>query len=325
MDGSGSPVLWAIFAAVIEVMLFLDLGVFHRRAHTIRTTEATIWTVVWVALALAFNAFVAWWLGIDKGTEFFTGYLIEKALSVDNLLVIYVIFESFRIEPKHQHRVLFWGILGAIVMRTIMVFAGTALLARFHWLIYLFGGVLILTGLRMLVRREDEIRPEETRAYRFLMRVTPTTTSRDGRMLVREGGRWLATPLFVVLMLIELGDVVFAVDSIFAIFAITVDPFIVLTSNIFAVLGMRSLYFVLARLAGRFEYLQPGLALVMLFVGGKMALSDVFKVPVVVSLLVVALLLAGSVVASLVRQRRQAAVTAPPPPAPPPREAPASS
>lgn len=320
--GSGSPLLWATFAATIAVMLFLDLGVFHRRAHTVRTREATIWTIAWVLLALAFNAFVAWRLGLDKGTEFFTGYLIEKALSVDNLLVIYVVFQTFHIEPKHQHRVLFWGILGAIVLRTIMVFAGTALLATFHWLIYAFGGVLILTGLRMLVRREDEIHPEQTRAYRFLTRVTPMTTRRDGRMLVHEGGRWLATPIFVVLMLIELGDVVFAVDSIFAIFAITVDPFIVLTSNVFAILGMRSLYFVLARLARRFEYLQPGLALVMLFVGAKMALSDVVKIPVVVSLLVVALLLGGSVVTSTIRKKQQARATEPPRS---PREAPAGA
>jgi tellurite resistance protein TerC len=302
----GSPMLWIGFGVFLFAMLALDLGVFNRRGHAITVKAAAIWSGVWVALALAFNMFVyVRWSG-DLAQEFLTGYLIEKALSVDNLFVFYMIFTAFKIPARDQHRVLFWGIVGAVVLRAAMVFGGVALLSNFHWLVYVFGGLLVVTGVRMLFRRDAEPDPQKSRIYRFVVRFIPSTNdSHGGRMIARENGVLRATPLFVVLVLIELMDVVFAVDSILAIFAITSDPFIVLTSNIFAVMGMRSLYFVLAGVAKRFVYLQPGLAMVLVFVGAKMALSPFYKLPVLVSLLVVTVLLVGSIIASLRKTRRE--------------------
>ncbi len=305
MQTVGSPALWIGFAGFLVVMLALDLGVFNRRGHTVTVKEAAIWSAVWVSLALAFNVFVyVRWTG-DVAQEFLTGYLIEKALSIDNLFVFYMIFAAFEIPAEDQHRVLFWGIVGAIVLRAVMVIGGVALLSSFHWLVYIFGALLIATGARMLFRRDAKPHPEQSRIYRVVVRLIPSTKKRHGgRMFAREAGVVRATPLLVVLVLIELMDVVFAIDSILAIFAITSDPFIVLTSNIFAVMGMRSLYFVLAGVAKRFVYLQPGLAMVLVFVGAKMALSPFYKLPVFVSLLVVGLLLGGSIIASLRKTRR---------------------
>lgn len=304
IDSVGTVPLWIAFLAVIGAMLFLDLSVLHRRSHAVAPKEAAITSAAWIGVALLFNGFVVWRFDASVGLEFLTGYVLEKALSVDNLFVIYAIFGAFAVRPEHQHRVLFWGILGAIIMRGAMVFAGAALLQRFHWIVLLFGAVLLISGARMLRRRHELQGPEESRAYRLLQRALPTTGLRDGKLLVREGGRLLATPLFIALIVIEASDVVFAVDSIFAIFAITADPFIVLTSNIFAVLGLRALYFLLAGMAVRFRYLQPGLALVLVFVGVKMVASVWVKLPVLASLGVIVLLLALSILASLLRERR---------------------
>jgi tellurite resistance protein TerC len=301
----GTPALWMGFLAFVAAMLALDLGVINRKAHDIPPREAAIWTGVWVALAVAFNAYIFFRWGAELGEAFLTGYLIEKALSVDNLFVFYLIFTAFSVPPAYQHRLLFWGIIGAIVLRAAMIFGGSVLLAHFHWVTYIFGAMLIAAGVRMLARPHKRPHPERSRMFRAIQRIIPTSAAPPrGRLLVRENGTLMATPLLIVLILIELTDVVFAVDSILAIFAITDDPFIVFTSNIFAVLGMRSLYFVLAGVARRFAYLQPGLALVLLFVGTKMAASPVVKIPVVVALLVVSLLLGGSILPSLIKARR---------------------
>ena len=305
MESVGSPVLWTSFVVVVVGMLALDLGVFHRKAHVVSVREAASWSVVWVAVSLLFNGLVAWRLGREAAGAFLTGYVIEKSLSVDNLFVFYMLFAAFRVPDAHQHRLLFWGIIGALILRTGMVFGGSWLLSRFTFLTYVFGGLLILTGGKMLARPGKEPHPEKGRAYRLVQRIIPTTSEpRGGSFLVRQDGRLLATPLLIALILIELSDIVFAMDSILAIFAITTDPFIVLTSNIFAVLGMRSLYFVLAGLARRFVYLQPGLALVLVFVGVKMAARDLFHLPVALSLLVVVALIGGSIGASLIKTRR---------------------
>lgn len=304
MGTVAAPALWVVFAAFIAAMLALDLGVFHRKARTITTKDAAIWSAVWIALALAFNVFVAVRFDLETGQAFLTGYLIEKALSVDNLFVFYMMFTAFQVPQRDQHHVLFWGIIGAIVLRTAMVFGGTALLGSFHWIVYVFGALLVLTGIKMLARPEKQPHLEKSRIFRAVKRVLPATDKLHGhKMFAREDGVLRATPLFVVLVAIELMDIVFALDSILAIFAITTDPFIVLTSNIFAILGMRSLYFVLANVATRFAYVQPGLAMVLVFVGLKLAASNFIHIPVIASLAVVALLIGGSIVVSVIKKR----------------------
>ena len=305
IDTVGTPLLWIGFGVFVLAMLALDLGVFHRKTHAVSVREAGVWSAVWVGLALAFNGWVYWRWGPEAGQAFLTGYLIEKALSVDNLFVFYMIFSAFRVPSEYQHRVLFWGVVGALLLRAGMVWGGTALLSTFHWMVYPFGALLLLTGGRMLIRRDDHPHPEKSRVFRAITRVIPTTRENRGqRFFDLEDGARKATPLFLVLVLVELSDVVFAVDSILAIFAISRDPFIVFTSNIFAVMGLRSLYFVLAGVAKRFVYLQPGLALVLIFVGLKMAISSWLHVPVLASLAVVGVLLGGSIVASLVKESR---------------------
>jgi tellurite resistance protein TerC len=300
-----SPAVWIGFAVLVVAVLAIDLGVFNRNAHVVKPREALVWTGVWVTLALGFNAFVWYRFGANAAEEFLGGYAIEKALSVDNLFVMYAVFTGLSIPPIYQHRVLFWGIIGAVVMRTIMVFAGVALLSSFHWLIFVFGGFLILTGIAMLRRKDEEPQPENSRALRAMRKILPVSDQlHDGRMFVRIGGVLTATPLFLALVAIEASDAVFAVDSIFAIFAVTTDPFIVLTSNVFAILGLRSLYFVLSGAAERFKYVQPGLALVLVFVGVKMTITDWVHIPVLASLLVIVVLVGGSVVVSLVSSRR---------------------
>jgi tellurite resistance protein TerC len=299
-DTIGTPPLWLGFTLLVLAMLALDLGVFHRRAHVIASREALGWSVVWIALSLAFNAGVWHWFGPARGMEFLTGYLIEKALSVDNIFVFLVIFSYFAVPREYQHRVLFWGILGAIVSRVIFILAGAALLHAFHPVIYAFGGLLVFTGIRLLRSRDHEIHPERNPALLLARRVLPVTPGYQGqRFWVRAGGRLFATPLLLVLVVIEATDLVFAVDSIPAIFAITDDPFIVFTSNIFAILGLRALFFLLADVMRRFHYLQVGLGLVLVFVGLKMLASDLYRIPTSISLGVVALLLAGSIAASL--------------------------
>jgi tellurite resistance protein TerC len=307
MQTVGSPALWAGFIVFVLAMLALDLGVFHRKTHAVGFKEAAIWSGVWVSLALVFNAGVWWKFGAQPATEFLTGYLIEKSLSVDNIFVFVVIFGALGIPALFQHRVLFWGILSALILRAAMIFAGTALLARFHWLIYVFGAFLVLTGLKLFYawKKGQEEHPEESAFMRWVKRVVPTSNTLDGNhFFTVQNGKRLATPLFLALILIEFTDVIFALDSIPAIFAVTRDPFIVFTSNIFAILGLRSLFFLLAGMVEKFSYLKVGLSGVLVFVGLKMALVDVVKVQPFVSLGVIAAMLAASVVASLVKARR---------------------
>jgi tellurite resistance protein TerC len=293
----GSPLLWGVFAAVVVAALAVDLFVFHRRAHEVRFREAATWVVVWIALAVAFGLGLWWMRGSKPALEFFTGYLVEYALSVDNIFVFIVIFRYFNTPSELRHRVLFWGIVGAVVLRGVFVILGVALISRFHWVIYLFGAFLLWTGIGLLRKSEIEIDPASNPMLRFLRRFMRV----GARFLTRVDGRLFATPLLVVLLVIEASDVVFAVDSIPAIFGITHDPFVVFTSNIFAVLGLRALYFVLHDLVTRFAYLHYGLGLVLAFIGGKMLASGFYEVPVVWSLAVVIGLLAGAIVLSLLR------------------------
>lgn len=300
--GIGTPELWVGFIVFILAMLALDLGVFHRRAHEVSVREALAWSLVWITLALVFNAGIYHWFGRERALEFFTGYLIEKALSVDNLFVFLVLFTYFAVPGALRHRVLFWGILGALVMRAVFIVAGTALIAAFHWILYVFGAFLVFTGLKLLAARDEGIEPERNPVLRLIRRVLPSVPEYHGaRFVVRRAGRWFATPLLAVLVMIEATDIVFALDSIPAVFAITRDPFIVFTSNIFAVLGLRALFFLLAGMLGRFRYLKVGLGLVLAFVGTKMLLIDLVRVPIALSLGVIALLLSLSVAASLLR------------------------
>jgi tellurite resistance protein TerC len=297
-----APWMWAAFTGFVLAMLALDLGVFHRHAHAVSVREAAVWSVVWVSLALAFNGGVAAVFGGQRGMEFLSGYLIEKALAVDNIFVFLVIFATFRVPAAYQHRVLFWGILGALLMRALFIFLGAALLARFHWIMYVFGAFLLLTGIKLLVQRDSEPHPERNPLFRLLTRVIPTSPDYDGaRFVTRLDGRWVATPLLLVLVLIEITDLVFAVDSIPAIFAVTNDPFIVYTSNIFAILGLRSMFFLLAGVMDRFHYLKVGLACVLIFVGAKMGLMEIYKIPIGISLAVIASILGVSIIGSWLR------------------------
>ncbi len=294
--------VWIAFLAVIAGMLALDLGVFHRRAHAVGRREALAWTAVWAALAVAFGG-VVWWLqGPDRAQEYLTGWVIEKSLSIDNLFVILVIFTALRIPAEDQHRVLFIGILSALVLRGAMIVGGAALLERFHWLVYVFGGFLLATGVRLWRHRHDA--PGGGGAIRWLRRVLPATPRLHGhRFVVREGGRRVATPLLLALCAVELTDVAFAVDSIPAIFAVTSDLFVVFTSNVFAMLGLRSLYFVLADLADRFRHLRTGLAAVLVYVGAKMIAAPWVKVPAVLSLAVILAILAVAIGWSVLERR----------------------
>jgi tellurite resistance protein TerC len=304
IESIGSPLLWGGFVAFVLAMLALDLGVFHRKSHEVPLKEALTWSVVWIAMAGAFNFGIYRWFGAEAALQFATGYVIEKALSVDNLFVFLVIFSYFGVEKKYQHRVLFWGIIGALVMRAVFIGAGAALLASFHWIIYVFGALLLITGIRLLKQQGKESHPERNPVYRFFARILPATKEyRGGKFFVREAGKWLVTPLFLVLLAVEATDIVFAVDSIPAIFAVTNDPFLVFTSNIFAILGLRALYFLLAGVMSRFVYLKIGLSLVLCFVGIKMLITEFYKIPIVISLAVVVLLLGGSMIASLIKTR----------------------
>ena len=297
---SENVLIWVGFNAFVLAMLAIDLGVFHRREHEVTVREALSWTAVWVALALVFNAVIFFWRGPEAALEFLTGYVIEKSLSLDNIFVFLLIFTYFGVSPVHQHRVLFWGILGALVMRAAFIAAGVGLIQRFHWVIYVFGGFLIITGIKMAVQKGREVHPERNPVLRLFKRFFPVTDRYDGsRFFVKENGRRLATPLFIVLLVVETTDVVFALDSIPAILAITLDPFIVYTSNVFAILGLRALYFALAGVMRMFHYLHYGLSLVLVFVGVKMVLADVYKIPIGVALGVVGATIVGSVLASM--------------------------
>ncbi len=298
--------LWVGFNIFVLAMLALDLGVFHRKTHIVSFRESIAWTVAWVSLALIFNLGIWHYYGSQRAVDFFTGYVIEKSLSVDNVFVFALLFSYFAVPPLYQHKVLFWGILGALVMRAAMIILGAALLAKFAWIIYLFGGFLILTGIKMIVKREEEIHPERNPVVRWFKKLMPVTADyRGDKFFVRENGVRMATPLFVVLLLVEISDVIFAVDSIPAIFAVTKDPFIVYTSNVFAILGLRSLYFALAGVMDKFHYLKIGLGVVLSFVGVKMVLAHtVWKIDTLVSLAVIVLILTVSVVMSLLRPKK---------------------
>jgi len=302
LESIGTPLLWIGFTLFVLAMLALDLGVVHRQAHTVRMREALLWTGVWIALALVFNVGVYVWFGAERAFEFLAGYLIEKALSVDNIFVFLVVFSVFAVPAALQHRVLFWGILGALLMRALFIVLGAALLQQFHWVGYLFGAFLVFTGIKLLVQRSGEAHPERNPLLRLFRHCIPAVEDyRGGHFIVVEGGKRYATPLLVVLVAIEATDIVFAVDSIPAIFAVTTDPFIVYTSNIFAILGLRALYFALAGMMGQFHYLKVGLSLVLAFVGVKMLLVGIYKFPILVSLGVIVALLTGAIVASLLR------------------------
>ncbi len=322
-----APLIWTGFIAFILMMIALDLGVFHRRAHAVHLSEAMTWTLVWIALALAFNVFVYFlydrnWQGWDVDTfplsgreaaiQYFTGYLVEKSLSVDNIFVIAMIFAYFRVPPKEQHRVLFWGVLGAVVLRGVMIGSGAALINRFTWIVYVFGVLLILSAARLLVIRHDNLRPDRNPLLRLARTFFPVTNEYAGsHFFVRIHGKRAATPLFLALVLVESSDVMFAVDSIPAIFAITRDPFLVFTSNVFAILGLRSLYFALAGLIDRFRFLKVSLVFVLAYVGIKMIMVHHYPIPVTYSLAVISGMLAVGIIASLVVTEDTARLVAP--------------
>jgi TerC family integral membrane protein len=293
-------IFWVIFVVFVVTMLALDLGVFHRQAHVIHLREALSWCALWVTLAGLFNLGIYLRLGANPALEFLTGYLLEYSLSVDNIFVFLMIFTYFRVPYQHQHKVLFWGILGALLMRALFILTGVTLIQRFHWVIYIMGAFLVLTGIKMALRREEEINPERNPVLRLFRRFMPVTEQYvDGGFFVKQHGRLFATPLLIVVLVVETTDVIFAVDSIPAILAITLDPMIVFTSNVFAILGLRALYFALAGIMRLFHYLPYGLSFILVFVGIKMLLVDLYKIPIGVALATVAAVLVLSVVASI--------------------------
>jgi tellurite resistance protein TerC len=297
---------WFAFNIFVVVMLALDLGVFHRKAHVIEIRESLVWSAVWVALALLFNLGIYFWRGPETALEFLTGYLIERSLSIDNIFVFLVVFSYFRVSSLYQHKVLFWGILGAMIMRVIFIIAGVALIQKFNWIIYIFGAFLILTGIKMALQRDKQIHPERNPVLRVFRRLMPVSEDyENGKFFVKRAGRYLATPLFIVLLVVETTDVIFAADSIPAIFAITLDPFIVYTSNVFAILGLRALYFTLAGIMRLCLSIHYGLSAILVFVGIKMLLADIYKIPVGIALGVVAGLLTISVIACMFRPRKE--------------------
>jgi tellurite resistance protein TerC len=304
---SGRIFIWIGFNLFVLALLAIDLGVFHRKAHSVSIKEATAWSIVWVSLAMIFNLGIYFTWGEEKALEFFTGYVIEKSLSVDNLFVFLMIFQYFSTPAEYQHRVLFWGILGALVLRAIFIAAGSALLTQFHWMIYVFGAFLVFTGIKMFLQGDEKLEPNRNPAVRLFERWVPMTREYHGqRFMIRTNGQTRATLLLLVLIVIETTDVIFAVDSIPAIFAVTQDSFIVYTSNVFAILGLRALYFMLAGVMQMFVYLKFGLSLVLCFVGAKMLLSEIYKIPIGASLAVIGTVLLLSIVASWWSQRKSA-------------------
>ncbi len=289
----GTPYLWIGFNLFVLLAVSLDLGVFHRKAHKVEVREALLWSIIWIGLAVTFGYFVWHWFGPQRGLEYYTGYLIEKALSIDNLFVFLVIFRTFKVDPRVQHKVLEWGIIGALIMRGIMIATGAALVARFSWILPAFGVFLVYTGVHMIWQREKEVHYERNPIFRFANKHLRTTKEYEGgKFFVRQAGQLFATPLFLVLLIVEITDVTFAVDSIPAIFGITRDTFIVYTSNVFAILGLRALYFLLADILDYFRYLGIGLALVLMFIGGKMVAEPWWHISVKLSLAIVAGILA---------------------------------
>lgn len=298
--------IWIGFLIFVCLMLALDLGVFHRKSHEVKIKEALLWSAVWISLALVFNYGILHFMGKEKALEFFTGYVIEKSLSIDNLFVFIMLFSYFNIEPKYQHKVLFWGILGALILRAIFIFAGVALISMFHWIIYVFGAFLIFTGAKMLFHKEGEIDPNKNPLVRLFKRFFAVTeTMHGGRFFTKINAKTHATPLFIALLIVEFTDLIFAVDSIPAILAISTDTFIIFTSNVFAILGLRALYFALAGITQYFHYLKYGLSLILVFVGVKMTIAGIYKIPIVYSLLTIMGLLAISMLLSVLFPKKE--------------------
>lgn len=302
--------VWIVFIGFVLLMLALDLGVFHRKSHEVKIKEALAWSAVWITLALIFNYGIYLFMGKDKAIEFLTGYVIEKSLSIDNLFVFIMLFTYFNVESKYQHKVLFWGILGALIMRAIFIFAGVALISKFHWIICVFGAFLIFTGAKMLLHKEEKIEPEKNPLVRLFKRFFPVTDqNHGGKFFVRINSRLFATPLFIVLLIVEFTDLIFAVDSIPAILAISKDTFIIFTSNVFAILGLRALYFALAGITKYFHYLKYGLSAILVFVGIKMTIVDFYKIPIAYSLLVITSILIISILFSIAFPKKEIIVT----------------
>jgi tellurite resistance protein TerC len=298
---------WILFNAFVLGMLALDLGIFHRKAHDIKIKEALLWSLMWISLALLFNAGIYFWRGSRPAVEFFTGYLIEKSLSVDNLFVFLLVFKYFQVPQISQHKVLFWGIVGALFMRAGFIAAGITLIQQFHWVIYVFGAILIFTGAKLTFQKNRTIRPEKNPIIRLFRRLMPVTPEYDekGRFFKKLSGRLHATPLFIALLIIETTDIVFAVDSIPAVLAITQDPFIVYTSNVFAILGLRALFFALAGIMQLFHHLNYGLSAILVFVGVKMLISEFYKIPAGAALAVIAIILIISIAASILLPKKE--------------------
>ncbi|MEA4936169.1 putative membrane-bound redox modulator Alx [bioreactor metagenome] len=298
--------VWIAFIAFIILLLGLDLGLFHRKSHEVKIREALIWSGVWISLALVFNYGVYYFMGKEKALEFLTGYLIEKSLSIDNLFVFIMLFTFFDVKPQYQHKVLFWGIIGALVLRAIFIFAGVALISKFHWIIFVFGGFLVFTGIKMLFHKEEKIEPDKNILVRLFKKFFPVTEKmHDGKFFVKINAKTFATPLFVVLLVVEFTDLIFAVDSIPAILAVSTDTFIIFTSNVFAILGLRALYFALAGITKYFYYLKYGLSAILVFVGVKMIIADIYKIPIFYSLLTITGILIVSILFSLIFPRKE--------------------
>jgi tellurite resistance protein TerC len=301
MHSIGTPVFWISFIVIILFLMSIDLGIFHRHAHAVSVREALCWSVFWIILSLSFGFWIYRCFGKQYGLEFYAGYLIEYALSVDNVFVFILIFSYFAVPPKLHHRVLFWGILGALLMRAAFIVAGAALISAFHWVIYLFGFFLVFTGAKILWQGDAEVKPEQNPAVKLFRRIVPMTEDyQSGKFFVRRLGKFMATPLALVLVTVEFTDLVFATDSIPAIFGVTKDPFIVYTSNVCAILGLRSMYFLLAAVVHRFAYLGTGLGIVLMFIGVKMLISGFCSIPIGLSLVIVASILACAVICSVI-------------------------
>lgn len=291
-----NTLLWIVFNGFVLLMLALDLGVFHKKAGVVSFKEALTWSAVWILLALGFNVWIYFQMGQRPALEFLTGYLIEKSLSIDNIFVFVLLFSFFKIPPQYQHRVLFWGVLGALVMRAVFIALGSVLISQFHFIIYVFGLFLLYTGYKMIRQSAADMHPEDNWFVRWFIKKGKATNELHGqKFFINKNGKRLATPLFLCLLSVEFTDLIFAVDSIPAIFAVTSDPFIVYTSNVFAILGLRSLYFALEGVISKFPYLRYGLAVVLMFIGVKMLLSDIYKIPVLISLVIIAFILIVSI------------------------------
>ena len=299
--------LFIVFNIFILLLLGVDLGVFHKKVHAISVKEAVIWSIVWIVLALVFNAGVFLFAGSAKGLEFLTGYLIERALSFDNIFVFVVIFSYFGVPAQYQHKALFWGVLGALITRSLFIAAGTALITKFEWVLYIFGVILVVSGWKIMFQKGTQVHPEKNVFIRLARKLFPVTHAHEfSKFVVRDAGKVFITPLFLVLITIETTDVMFALDSIPAVFGVTRDPFIVYSSNVFAILGLRATYFLLAGIMDTFYYLSYGLSIILIFIGVKMLLEAVYPVPTTIALLVVVGILIVAVIASLVRNKRLA-------------------